>query len=493
MMMSIQRPYKSMTAFLLCLVACTAVLRGEPLVLAGQSGEAPETSTLDPRRMTFPPVEFNPPEPERRVLSNGMVVYLLEDHELPLVTISATMRAGGWQDPPDKIGLASLAGVAMRTGGTQSLSAEGLDEELERLAASLAVSIGIESGVATLDLLKKDLDRGVTIFADVLRRPAFDPGRVDLAKLQTKESIRRRYDQPQGIASREFAKLLFGAAHPFARENSVASMTSITREDLIAFHAAAVHPNGIILGVTGDFDKDDMVQKLQRVFEDWKPGNVPTMTLPDIGASEQLEVSFVVKPTSQTHLRAGHLSLKETDPDYPGLVLLNDILGGGSFRSRLFQDIRTRQGLAYSISSVLRPGIHERGVWGMRTETKLSSTQQVIASLMTNLERLRNEPVSDAELREAKDAFVNSFIFSFTSPASIVSRRIQLEYDGLPKDFLQQLRDKVMKLTKEDLLRIARGHLHPDRLKILAVGSADAARVLEAFGDVKEIRLDIEN
>lgn len=491
MMTSPHRLRSSASLVILCLVAC-AILQGWPVVAAGQAGETPQPSTSDPRRMTFPTVDFNPPEPERRVLENGMVVHLLEDRELPLVTISATVRAGGWLDPPDKVGLASLAGVAMRTGGSASLPAEELDEELERLAANLSVSIGVESGVATLDLLKKDLDRGLTIFADVLRRPRFDPSRVELAKLQAKESIRRRYDQPQGIASREFAKLLFGAAHPFARENSVASVTSITRDDMIAFHAAGVHPNGIILGVTGDFDKDDMMRKLEQAFGDWKPGNVPTMVLPELGNREHGEVSFVVKPTSQTHLRAGHLSVKETDPDYPGLVLLNDILGGGSFRSRLFQDIRTRQGLAYSISSVLRPGIHERGVWGMRTETKLSSTQQVIASLMKNLERLRSEPVSDAELSEAKDAFVNSFIFSFTSPASIVNRRVQLEYDGLPKDFLQQLRDKVMKLTKEDLLRIAREHLHPDRLKILAVGSADAARVLAAFGEAKEIRLEIE-
>ena len=491
-MMTLHRRARAATHSLgLCLVAC-AVLQGAPLA-AAQVGETPQASANDPRRMTFPTVEFNPPEPDRRVLENGMVVYLLEDRELPLVTISATMRAGGWQDPPDKVGLATLAGVAMRTAGAASLPAEELDEELERLAANLSVSVGIESGVATLDLLKKDLDRGLTIFADVLRRPRFDAGRVELAKLQAKESIRRRYDQPQGIASREFAKLLFGAAHPFARENSVASVTSITRDDLIAFHAAAVHPNGIILGVTGDFDKDDMVRKLERAFGDWKPGSVPKMVLPEIGSPEQGEVSFVVKPTSQTHLRAGHLSLKETDPDYAGLVLLNDILGGGSFRSRLFQDIRTRQGLAYSISSVLRPGVHERGVWGMRTETKLSSTQQVIASLVKNLERLRSEPVTDAELSEAKDAFVNSFIFSFTSPASIVNRRVQLEYDGLPQDFLQQLRDKVMKLTKDDLLRVARAHLHPDRLKILAVGSADAARVLAAFGETKEIRLDLEH
>jgi predicted Zn-dependent peptidase len=204
-------------------------------------------------------------------------------------------------------------------------------------------------------------------------------------------------------------------------------------------------------------------------------------------------VRFIGKGTTQAHLRAGHLSVKESDPDYPVLVLLNDILGGGSFRSRLFQDVRTKQGLAYSVSSVLRPGSHEQGVWAMRTETKISSTREMITRLVANLQRLREQPVTEEELKEAKEAFVNSFVFSFTSPASIVNRRIQLEYDGLPKDFLQQLRDKVLKLTKEDLLQAARTHLHPDRLKILAVGPPETVRVLSAFGEVKEIKLEPES
>jgi zinc protease len=479
---------------LACLFLIASVPAAAEPALVTASGPQPPMSAVqtDPRRMTFPPVAFNPPEPERVVLDNGIVVYLLEDHELPLVTVSATIRTGGWMDPSDKVGLAALTGLAMRTGGTQHTGAAELDQELERLAIMLSVSIGVESGVAMMDVLKKDLDHGLALFADILRRPAFDPARVELAKLQARESIRRRNDQPQSIASREFAKLLFGPSHPFARETTMESIARVTREDLIAFHAATFHPNGLILGVTGDFDKATIVSRLRDLFGDWATGQPRRMTSPPIEPVDSRQVRFVGKPISQTHLRAGHLSLKETDPEYPALVVLNDILGGGSFRSRLFQDVRTKQGLAYSISSVLRGGIYERGVWGMRTETKTASTQQVIATLVANLERLRQEPVTDAELEEAKEAFVNSFIFSFASPASIVSRRLQLEYDGLPKDFLQQLRDKVMKLTKEDLLRVAREQLHPERLKILAVGPSDTARVLAGFGEVKEIQLDPE-
>ena len=462
--------------------------------LTATAGAGPSmAASNDPRQMHFEPVEIHPPDPERIVLDNGMVVYLLEDHELPLITISATVKTGGWLDPLEKIGLASLTGAVMRSGGTQRTAAAELDEALERLAAHLSVTIGVESGVATLDVLKKDRDRGLAMFADVLRTPAFEPARVELAKLQAKEMIRRRQDQPQSIAGREFAKLLYGPTHPFARESSADSISRISRDDLIAFHTATFHPNGIILGVTGDFVKADMLAKLRDVFGDWRPGEVSPVVFPPVTVASDRDVRFIGKGTTQTHLRAGHLSVKENDPDYPAMVLLNDILGGGSFRSRLFQDVRTKHGLAYSVGSVLRSGSHAPGVWAMRTETKTTSTQETITHLVANVERLREQPVGDDELQEAKDAFVNSFVFSFTSPASIVNHLIELEYDGLPTDFLQRLRDQVMKLTKDDLLRVARAHFHPDRMKILAVGPPDTAAVLSSFGDVKEIKLGAEN
>ncbi|MGH9651037.1 MAG: M16 family metallopeptidase, partial [Terriglobales bacterium] len=357
------------------------------------------------------------------------------------------------------------------------------------------------SGSAMLDVLKKDLDRGLQIFADILMTPAFDPARVELAKQQAIEAIRRRQDRPQSIVAREFPKMLYGPAHPFARESSVESVTKISREDLLAFHARTVHPNGIILGVTGDFEKAPMLAALRKAFGSWAGGEVPRIELPPVtadelgpdgksGAGGKRTVRFIGKGTSQTHVRVGHLSIKESDPDFPALSILNDILGGSSFRSRLFQDVRTKQGLAYSVGSALRAGVREQGFWLMRAETKSDSTHDVISRLVANMERLREQPVTDAELAEAKEAFVNSFVFSFTSPSSIVARLIGLEYDGLPKDFLQQLRDKVVKLTKEDLLRAARAHLHPDRVKILAVGPAETLpRLLSGFGEVKEIKL----
>lgn len=458
-------------------------------------GHSAEPTLGDPRTMTFQPVEFSPPEPDRIVFDNGMVVYLLEDHELPLITMTATMRTGSWLDPVDKIGLAAMTGAVMRTGGGGGLSAEQVDEELEQFAADVSISIGRQSGSASLDVLSKDVDRGLEIFAGLIRAPAFEPARVELARLQAIEAIRRRQDNPGSIVSREFAKMLYGVDHPSARESSLDSVTRITRDDLVTFHRHTVHPNGMILGVTGDFNKEEMIVSLRKVFGDWKKGTVPELTIADVPEEEAARpaVRFVGKDTSQTHLRVGHLSIKENDPDYVALAIANDILGGSSFRSRLFNDVRTKRGLAYSVGSRLNTGMHDQGVWLMRAETKLISTQEVIERFVANIERMRAEPVTDAELAEAKEAYVNSFVFSFSSPSAIVSRLIELEYDGLPKDFLQQLRARVVQLTKEDVLRAARKHLRPDRLKIVAVGSGEALpKALATFGDVKEIKLSPE-
>ncbi len=377
-MMGVKRETRNVTrwSFLLCSMIMAVA---SPVLTAW----AADLALGDPRQMTFKPVEFTPPEPDRVVLENGMVVYLLEDHELPLISVTATMKTGSWLDPADKIGLASLTGSIMRTGGGGGLSSEQVDEELEQFAGDVGISIGRQSGSASLDVLSKDLKRGLQIFAGLIRTPAFEPARVELAKLQAIEGIRRRQDNPGSIVGREFVKLLYGADHPTARESSIESISRITRDDLVAFHRKTIYPNGMMLGVTGDFDKSAMLALLREVFGDWKKGEVPVLTIADVPQSLTAKpvVRFVNKDTSQTHLRVGHLSIKENDPDYVALAIANDILGGSSFRSRLFNDVRTKRGLAYSVGSRLNTGVHDQGVWLMRAETKLPSTQEVISSV----------------------------------------------------------------------------------------------------------------
>ena len=448
----------------------------------------------DPRAMKFDPVTFTIPEVERIVLENGIIVYLLPDPELPLVTVSAMIRTGAIFEPPDKVGLAALTGAVMRTGGTARMTGDQIDEELEFLAAVVTIGIGRESGMASLDILKKDLSRGLAIFADMLRTPAFEPARVELAKHQTLDAIRRRPDSPAGIASREFRKLMYGADHPLGRDSTIESVSRITGEDLVAFHRRYFTPNGLILGVSGDFEKPAMLDLLRRTFGDWKPQPVTLPAIPPVDGSPSPEssrsVNILHRDLTQTYLRVGHLSVKEDDPDFFALALLDDILGGNSFTSRLFRDVRSSQGLAYSVGSRLVPGNLGPGVFLLYAQTKGSSTSQALASMLDHMERLRQEPVTDDELQFAKDAFLNSFVFSFADAGLIVNRLMALEYYGLPRDFLQRFRDNVVKLTKEDLLHVARKHLHPDRITILAVGKDDdIEKPLSTFGQVRHLTL----
>jgi zinc protease len=329
----------------------------------------------------------------------------------------------------------------------------------------------------------------------LLRTPAFDSARVELAKLQAIERIRRRQDDPESLASREFVKLLYGPGHPAARESSIESVRRITREDLIAFQQNTIHPNGMILGVAGDFIKDEMVASLRDVFGDWEKGTVPEENIPDVPDSEaeRRVIQYINKDMSQTHLRVGHLSIKENDADYIPLAIANDILGGDSFRGRLFNEVRTKRGLAYSVGSELSTGTHYQGMWLLWAETKLPSTREVLGQLVANIERMRIELVSDAELAASKEAYLNSFVFDFASSSQIISRSMELEYDGLPKDFFQQLRERVIKVSKEDVLAAAKKYLLLDRLKIMAVGSGGIlSQTLSTFGHVKEIKLNSE-
>jgi zinc protease len=440
--------------------------------------------------MDFPPVAFHPPEAERRVLENGMVLYLLEDHELPLVSINAMVRTGSIYDPPDKIGLAELTGGLMRTGGAGKLTGDQLDEELEFMAADIGSGVGEDAGFASLDVLKKDFDKGLTLFADVLMHPRFAEDKLTLAKQRGIEAIRRRNDSPHSIAFREFRKLLYGPTHPFAYEATIRTLRAIRRTDVVAFYEKYYHPNHLILGISGDFNKDEMTEKIRQAFAGWMKSDLILPSVPPVKESYRPSVNFIPKDLTQTTVRIGQLSIRQDNPDFFALSILDDILGGEDFSSRLFRDVRAEKGLAYSVGSILRAGNLDLGAFVAYCDTRAATSQQAIAAILANIRRVREQPVSDEELQLAKDSFLNSFVFSFSSPAQIETREMALEYYGLPKDFLQRYRDEVVRVTKEDLLRVAQKYLHPEGLIILAIGPSDVARQLSAFGTVNRIRLE---
>lgn len=451
---------------------------------------APAADAADPRSMTFPPPPFQPPKSERRVLSNGMILYFMEDHELPLISVQAMIRTGSIYEPADKIALAALTGSVMRTGGTRSHTGDEVDEMLDQMAAGISVGIGTDAGAASLDILKKDFDAGLSLFADILMNPVFEEEKLAIAKNGALEMIRRRNDRPSSIASREFTKQVYGAAHPYGREATEETVQSITRADLAAFHEKYFAPNNIMIGITGDFDAKEVIPKIEKAFAGWRRKEIDFPKVPPVAERREGGVYEIPKPISQTQIRIGHLGIKQDNPDFFALSILDDILGGSGLTNRLFRDVRTKQGLAYSVGSVFRPGNFERGVFIAFGETRVDSTFQAISTIIDHIRKIRQEPVTDSELKMAKESFLNSFIFSFSSPAQIVGRQMSLEYYGLPKDFLERFRDNVAKVTKEDILRVAQKYLHPDRLVVLAVGDgAQFDRSLSGLGKVTRLQI----
>jgi predicted Zn-dependent peptidase len=448
-------------------------------------------SLANPKAMRFSTSEFRPPKPQRVTLSNGITLFLMEDHELPLIQMEVLVRTGSIYDSPDQIGLAGLAGAVMRTGGTATRSGDEVDRWVDQVAAELSVGIGLDAASLGLDILKKDFDAGLALLAEVLRSPAFAKEKLEVVRNNALEAIRRRNDHPGSIARRWFGKHLYGKTHPYAREATQETLQAITRDDLVAFHRRYFVPNQTMIGVTGDFDTAEMIGKIEAAFSGWKQQAV---VFPEVAPAVEpaAGLHLIHKPISQTQIRIGHLGIRQDNPDFFALSILDDILGAGGFSSRLFSDVRTRQGLAYSVGSLFRPGHLERGVFVAYAETRAESTAQTISAILGHLQKIREEPVSEEEWRGAREAFLNAFIFSFASPAQVVSQRMSLEYYGLPPDYLEQYRDNVTKVTREDILRVAREYLHPDRLVILAVGDKTRFSLNEfeaAFGPVQTMTL----
>jgi zinc protease len=459
------------------------------LVTIGATMAAAAGGKADPRTMSFPELRFEIPAAEQVVLDCGMPVYLLRDTELPIVNITAMVRTGSVYEPAAKAGLASLTGSVMRSGGSGGLSPEKMDDELEFMASAVESGIGPDMGTVSLTSLTKNFSRTLRIFCDVLLRPDFSQKRVDLARRHLIEGLRRQNDDPKGIAGREINRAIY-AGHPLGVVPTFASANAITRQDMVDFHRRFFRPDAMILAVSGDFDRDTLLKELNAVFG--KPAATALPALPDIPqptADFRPEVIYGKKEVNQTVIRMGHLGITKSDPDIYALRILDYILGG-SFTSRLTMEIRTNQGLAYNVDSRFDVGRRFAGTFIAETETKAESTGKTISLMKEIIAGMTREPVSDQELKAAKEHIINSFMFGFTSPASIVTQRARLEFYDFPPGYLENYRANIAQVTKEDVLAAAGRHLKPEAFKLVVVG--DAAKFdkpLAAFGPVRELDL----
>jgi len=434
---------------------------------------------------------FHPEQPRRVEFSNGMIVFLQEDHELPLIRGTAEIRGGSRLEPADKVGLVQIYGQAWRTGGTKNRTGDQLDDYLEAHAAKVETFGGADSTTVSWDCLKDNFDEVFKIFVEVLREPEFRPDKLDLAKRQVNTSISRRNDEPFGIAFREAAKLVYGANSPYARVPEYATVAAVTRDDLLSWQQQYVHPNNIILGVVGDFDSSALEAKLREAFDSWPQGPAA----PKLQASfsgPKPGIYFVAKEdvTTSTVQMVG-LGTMRDNPDYYAIEVFNEFFGGSS-TSRLFSNIRSKKGLAYAVGGGIGTDYDHPGVLRMFLGTKSKTTAAAIDAFNEELDALKSNPATPEELTKAKEAILNSFVFRFDSKEKVLRERMIYEFHGYPADFLEQFRSGIAKVTIEDVSRVAGKYVHRDQLATLVVGkAADFDKPLSTYGTVTNLDISI--
>ncbi len=432
------------------------------------------------------------PDIESVTLDNGIRIYLIEDHDFPLVKARVRLAAGGYLDPADKVGLADITGSVLRTGGTAKMTGDEIDEKLESLGATVETGIGATSGSAYMNILSDYTDVGLEILADVLRTPVFDQDKIELAKTEQKSAIARRNDDAWDICFREFQKKIYGAESPYARHTEYSTINAVTREDLLAFHKQFITPENVMIAVWGDFNKTEMLDKLKKYFGDWPKGSGLVPALPQVDYKYQSSLGFIDKKNiNQSKIRIGHIGGLVTDPDYHATIVMNNILGA-SFGSRLFNNVRSKQGLAYSTGGVYRSNISYPGYFFSYCFTKSESTVDAIKSIIKEIRDMQTVPPTEAEMRMGKDSYLNSFVFNFEDKADILDRMMTYDYYGLPRDFIFKEKEMVEKVTAADVIAAAQKRLHPDALHIMVVGNGDEfGTPLSSLGTVETLDVSI--
>lgn len=445
-------------------------------------------------QLTYPPLPDMPiPQPTRVVLDNGMVVFLMEDHELPTVHVSARIRTGSRLEPAGKVGVASLTGTVMRSGGTTTLAGDELDDYLEGKAASIETHIGVAAGSASMTCLVEDFPEVFAVFGDVLRHPRFDPEKLRIAKNQAMAGIARRNDDPGSIMSREFAKLVYGADSPYARVESYATIGNISRQDLVDWHAKYFDPARIIVGLVGDFQTEEALELVTRVLGTWPRGETVDEPAAPYQRSTTRGVYYVEKADmTQAKIMIGHLGLMRNHPDYHPVVIVNQIVSG-SYSARLFSNIRSQKGLAYDVNGGIGFGWDYPATAVFSMSTKTGTTQAGIDALLDEAGHMMGaEPPTAEEIEKAKASLLNSFVFSIDSPRKVLGKLLTYEYFGYPADWLVRFRRGIERATGEQVRHAARTHIKPDQFVILVMGPRQGtAQALARYDHVTELDISI--
>lgn len=458
-------------------------------LLAGTASAAAPEIPDRPEKLTFPPLVYNPPAPAdyRVPLAAGPVAYLVPDRARPLITVVIFIRAPRYAVPANKEPLAALLAKLLAQGGTPSMTAEQLEERLDFLAAHLTAGSGEANMTVRLNLLTQHFDEGLTILRDVLSAPRLQEDRLALLKQQELQSMKQRNDEASDIQARERRFLAFGPSFFANRHATAASLESITRDDLSAFHRRFFHPANMVLAVSGDFDRAEMQAKLEGFLRDWPIKGETAAPFPTDTTFAAPGIYIVNK----TDVDQGYVSvllpgIRRDHPDYYAVALMNDVLGGGGFTSRITKRVRSDEGLSYSAGSQFPGGVYYPDTCTAYFQTKSRTVAFGVSIVLEELKRIAASPVSDQELHTAKRSFIDAFPNRFATADEVAATFADDEFTGryaADPDYWKNYRDKMDAVTKNDVQRVAKKYLDPDKAVILVVGPEE--EILKGHPDHK--------
>jgi len=441
--------------------------------------------------MKFSPLEFKPQEPIRFETGNGLTVYFLEDHDLPVVTGALIFHGGSGYDTIDKAGLASTCATLIRSGGAGARSPEQIDADLDFVGASVSSAAADDMLQMSFRCLRKDINLVLEILSDMIMAPQFDSSKMALEISNMKDQIRRQNDNPGQITRRVYYETVY-SGHPYGISPTLASMDNIKRPDIIAQHKRYYGPDNCICAVSGDLTSDEFTNLIDKYLAGWKKGGVNIDPLPTASMKYAPGVYYAERDINQAHIRFGHLSMDDKNPDRYAVQIMNFALGGGGFTARMLNQVRTTAGLAYSVGTYqyLRP---YNGTFFAYCMTRADALGKAVEMMMNIIDDVRENGITEKELEIARESIVNSYVFGYDTPDKIVGAQAGFEFWGFSPDQLEKDLKGYQEVTLDDCNRAARKYISPENYAIIITGNKEAFDVpLENFGTVNNVSLEIK-
>lgn len=429
--------------------------------------------------LLLPVVVAAGPLAERQVLENGLTLLVRSSRALPIVTIKVVVQAGSLWEPEERAGLANLTALLL-TRGTATRTAAQIDESVDFIGASLSSSADRDLSEVDLTVLRKDLPKGLELLADVLLHPAFEKGEIARKVQELRAALQKRQEDPGEVAEEVFNELVFGR-HPYGRplEGRETTLAAITRDEIAGFYRDHYTPERTFVTVVGDVDRSEITNQIRALLGSWPKGKgtVKRATEPT-PLQEKIVVKKVDRSITQANIVLGHQGIKRDNPDFYALTVMNYILGGGGFSSRLVERIREQKGWAYDVSSHFSPGL-ERGSFQVVLQTKNETAGPAVQEVARELRRIREHGVTRQELADAKAFLTGSFPLRLDTNAKLAGLISSVEYHKLGLDYADRYRALIEGVSEEDILRVARTYLRPEGYVLVIVADQTKAAFSE--------------